>query len=232
MKTGFVKANVNIPGNKYYKYHGLNRSCDIQPDPDPLIGFPISPPYGPEKYIEIKASAISGFQTDDTNYLVAHNKASATSFNYSIGQRKWAYNGRYYVYRVFIIFNTSTLTSSAKIESAKMQLVYAGSMIDRAFKLIIQNGQPVYPHNPISLSDYNYMYYSGDGGSLSSSSLNSPIWVLNDDGINWINTSGLTKLVIRSNYDISAGSPSGGENMTINPVYDYSKLKIYYRLPL
>lgn len=37
MKTGFVRAFINIPGNKAYKYHGLNKSCNIQPDPDPFL---------------------------------------------------------------------------------------------------------------------------------------------------------------------------------------------------
>lgn len=40
MKTGLVFGYPNKPVNKHYGYHGMNRSCPIQPDPGIFIGFP------------------------------------------------------------------------------------------------------------------------------------------------------------------------------------------------
>lgn len=40
MKTGFNNAFVNIPGTKYYSYHGRVMPCNIQPDPAPFDDFP------------------------------------------------------------------------------------------------------------------------------------------------------------------------------------------------
>ena len=40
MKTGFNNAFVNIPGTKYYSYHGIIKPCNVQPDPDPFEDFP------------------------------------------------------------------------------------------------------------------------------------------------------------------------------------------------
>ena len=40
MKTGFNNAFVNIPGTKYYSYHGFLMPCNIQPDPSPFEIFP------------------------------------------------------------------------------------------------------------------------------------------------------------------------------------------------
>lgn len=40
MKTGFNNAFVNIPGTKYYKYHGIMMPCNVQPDPPPFEDVP------------------------------------------------------------------------------------------------------------------------------------------------------------------------------------------------
>ena len=43
MKNGFYKGFIDIPSKKYYKYHGLIMPCNIQPDPDPLLDYPLFP---------------------------------------------------------------------------------------------------------------------------------------------------------------------------------------------
>jgi len=39
-KTGFSNGFANVPGQKYYKYHGIVRSCDIEPILPPYLEFP------------------------------------------------------------------------------------------------------------------------------------------------------------------------------------------------
>ncbi|MCK4528955.1 hypothetical protein KAW18_16440 [candidate division WOR-3 bacterium] len=46
MKTGFIYGYPNKPGKKRYSYHGVDRDCLIQPDPEPFEDFPIGPPLG------------------------------------------------------------------------------------------------------------------------------------------------------------------------------------------
>lgn len=42
MKTGFVKAFIDKTAKKYYNYHGLIMPCNLQPEPDTLIEYPIT----------------------------------------------------------------------------------------------------------------------------------------------------------------------------------------------
>jgi len=39
-KTGFSNGFANVPSQKYYKYHGIVRSCDIEPVLPPYLEFP------------------------------------------------------------------------------------------------------------------------------------------------------------------------------------------------
>ena len=42
-KTGFSNGFANIPGQKYYKYHGWVRECNIEPILPPYLEFPTGP---------------------------------------------------------------------------------------------------------------------------------------------------------------------------------------------
>jgi hypothetical protein len=83
------------------------------------------------------------------------------------------------------------------------------------------NGQPTRPSDPVVVGDYDESLYSGNGGTISSykfKGLNPgdfgipPCWgyvILNATGINWINKGGITKLCMRSSYDIAGTPPTG-----------------------
>ena len=43
MQNGFAKGFIDIPGKKYYKYHGLNKDCNIQPEPENFLEEPLNP---------------------------------------------------------------------------------------------------------------------------------------------------------------------------------------------
>jgi photosystem II stability/assembly factor-like uncharacterized protein len=124
----------------------------------------------------------------------------------------------YHICRAFFFFDTSSLTDNATISSAILSLYSHGDGSDTDFYVTVQNGQPAYPHEPLVPEDYNHVYYSGNGGSISTSD-----WVsmgynnisLNTDGISWINKTGTTKFCIRSSRDINSNIPTGSEHVSI-----------------
>jgi len=74
------------------------------------------------------------------------------------------------------------------------------------FDVVVQQGMPTYPHEPIEVGDYNETNYSGDGGSINSADLSADVyadiaitelgWIQKGDGA-------VTKLCLRSSRDIS-----------------------------
>jgi len=94
-----------------------------------------------------------------------------------------------------------------------------------SFNLIIQNGQPIYPHMPMEREDYYYNHYSGYGGSISSSEISNSSFnlyniTLNSNGLQWINKEGVTKLCLRTLLEIGGYKPSDNQLIWI---YAYEK---------
>ena len=137
-----------------------------------------------------------------------------------------AYDGsNYHIYRGFLYFSTSAIPDGATILSANLTLYMKLAPSAPAFDLTVQNGQPTYPHMPMQSGDYYYMYYTGDGGKISTTGISSSEYnvyniTLNSNGLQWINKEGVTKLCLRSNRDINKDAPSGNEYITI---YTYEK---------
>jgi hypothetical protein len=132
------------------------------------------------------------------------------SEQYSIVGQYYSATAGYKIYRLALYFDTSSLAGK-NIGSAKLRLYCDtdNSIVD--FNVTIQNGQPTYPHNPLVLGDYNQSHYSGDGGSTNTSTISAASWFeidLNMDGISWINTTGVTKFILRSSKDIDKSPPS------------------------
>jgi hypothetical protein len=102
------------------------------------------------------------------------------------------------------------------------------------FLLTIQNGQPVYPHNPLQTGDYAKSHYSGNGGYLNTVNFVNGRNNITLTSLNWINRNGITKLCLRSNRDINGTIPTGNEFVNVYsanaPTYNYvPKLIITYR---
>ena len=111
----------------------------------------------------------------------------------------------FFIFRGFFLFDTSSIPDNAIISQATLSLYGAIDHSGIDFDIVIQDGQPVYPHNPLQSGDYYKGHYSGDGGSFntlyfSNSSYNDI--TLNAFGRSWINKQGVTKLCLRSNRDI------------------------------
>jgi len=163
---------------------------------------------------------------DDENYI-------------RIGQ--WESLGMFFkIHRGFIFFDTSNLSPDAEIVSASIKFnLNTDDSNSPAWDIVIQNGQPNYPNKPIIQSDYNYTYYSGDGGSFNTSNLpgvNEDFTIeLSEDGISWINKGGITKLCIRSSRDIDGTEATGEEDVSIHSREESDEraptLTVNYRLP-
>jgi len=128
-------------------------------------------------------------------------------------QDAWFPSGSYLrwnIYRSFLYFDTSEIPEGAVVTDAQLQIYVTHNYTYRTHNIVIQNGQPTYPTNPIGVWSYYRAFYSGDGGSITSSAISTNAWntiTLNDDGKDWINCGGETKLCLRVSRDIDGDSP-------------------------
>jgi hypothetical protein len=172
------------------------------------------------------SSSAAYLVNEDATYSTAVEAATADTLSSSsiilnIGQT-WA--GSYYaVKRSVVYFDTSSIPDDATITSATLNIYGVNDTSWTDFDITIQEGMPTYPHDPAVVGDYNYMYYTGNGGSLSTSSFSTVSYntiTLSSTGLTWINKTGTTKLMLRSSRDISGTTPTGSENIT---VYSYDQ---------
>ena len=152
------------------------------------------------------------------NYNIAHDAMSGTylrtAFDYMlIGQFYVTLDPEglnYVIDRSMLHFDASAIPINANIITAILYLRKADINQDDPFNVVIQDGQPNYPHATPILSDYNKEYYHNNGGQKAADSFSDSAYTaipLNPNGINWINKGGLTKFCLRSSRDIAKLSP-------------------------
>ena len=171
-----------------------------------------------------------------SNYTAVHDASEASYepesdesntyhgiYTLQIGQTYADFPAEIYdIQRTALIFDTSSIPTDADITSAIIYLYcwnstegtawfaagYGGKLLCSIdFDIVIQNGQPTYPHTPVVKADYNYTLYSGNGGSVNTADINEGSFntiTLNSTGRDWINKGGNTKLLLRSSKDISS----------------------------
>lgn len=129
----------------------------------------------------------------------------------------------WYIYRGFLFFDTSALPDGAVISAVILSIYpYQHTVTGGDFDLIVQNGQPTYPHDSLVSGDFLYSHYSSDGGSINSSTFTDDTYndiTLNATGRGWINKTGTTKLCLRSSKDIDVIDIAED---TISDVYFYA----------
>jgi len=123
------------------------------------------------------------------------------------------------IYRSFLSFDTSAIPVGVTITSAILYIYKwdAGTNIDTEFDLVIQDGQPTYPHSTLVVGDYNRDHYHNNGGSINTASISSGAYTaipLNDNGKKWINKGGLTKFCLRNSREIA------GLGSAVDPYYE------------
>ncbi len=227
----FTGADIKIPGKKTYYSHGVKFTCPIQIDPKSCKCVPIKRkeplPYHEWELIGLEKWGTLRYTWADT-YLEAWeaieaNKTPIYTIGIAIGQYdNWtpiAPSHDYFIYRAGFQFKTdqASLPPGAPIQYAAIRVKRYATVtpLKVDFNVVIQNGQPEFPHDPIVVSDYCKAFYSGNGGSILASEL--PIEEFGDiplskEGIEWINLGGYTKLMLRSSRDIEGIEPNKAEN--------------------
>lgn len=123
----------------------------------------------------------------------------------------WGFERGPFILRGYLVFDTTALPPGKEIYSAHIRFHRGFVQNDGApFDLVLQNGQPDYPHVPCVLSDYNKAYYHGNGGSIPDSEFNSDVpfnLKLNAQGLSWIRAGEYTKLCLRTSFDIAGVNP-------------------------
>lgn len=115
-------------------------------------------------------------------------------------------SGLYSVHRIMLIFDTSTIPADAIIFSAYIALAQTDIGLGDG-KVVVQNGMPTYPHDPVVVADFDKSFYSGNGGEANLQGLVVvPAYTaipLNSTGIGWINKGGSTKFCVRGDSEIA-----------------------------
>ena len=159
------------------------------------------------------------YSTSSDGYIQSVN-AVLTAYSSSttgvVGRYRSGTGGGIYHYnRGYFYFDTSTLPAGITVTSATLFLYGVSLDNSTAFSLVIQDGMPTYPHDPLVTGDFDSVNYSGNGGSLASSIFTVGQYNainLNSTGLGWINLSGTTKLCIRTDNDIN-------NTALVNPEY-------------
>ena len=183
--------------------------------------------------IQASAGAPNGyFWSRETSYSTCHDKSNcgfrATGTGSQVGQC-YGWEGSWggdhvfshYIQRAVIFFDTSILPVNANIISAKVIFEFWDMTYPLAheFNIVIQDGQPNYPHNPVIESDYDYSKYVNNGGQINTVDIIARLMegiynfeiILNFNGLAWINKGGITKFYLRSSRDIAGRVEGSGE---------------------
>jgi hypothetical protein len=166
------------------------------------------------------SSSDDGYNTNSSaNYNTARTAASAsstTSTNINITHQLVA--ATYYISRGYVYFDTSAIPDDAVITAASVYLYGKTDGSGTNFDVVIQNGQPTYPHSPLVVGDYDHTKYSSDGGSYNTSAFALEGWntiAMNATGLTWISLTGTTKLCLRSSLDIAGTTPDAADEQVI-----------------
>jgi len=156
--------------------------------------------------------------TSNAVYDTAWTAASGTVDSSNTGIGQFISGGTYSIFRSFFYFDTSPIPDDATITNGTLKLYGNTDVSDTDFLMTIQNGQPTYPTDPMAATDYNKVYYSGDGGSLTTVGFTTTGYnniPLNAAGLTWISKTGTTKLCVRSSREIAGTAPTGNEIVAV-----------------
>lgn len=226
LKVCFSDANVRIPKTKTYYYHGVLYDCVIEINPEPHKCLPLEKkemlPYheweliGKEKCGSLRYTFADTYK--EARDAVEANEPSIYTAGNAVGQYDNSLDGedphKYFIYRLPFQFNTNQayLPPGAPIQYAAIRVKrYATQyplVID--FNVVVRDGQPYFPHDPIELTDYYRKWYLGNYGQILASEL--PIdefgdIVLNSQGLDRLNLGGVYKVILISSRDMGDIAP-------------------------
>jgi hypothetical protein len=149
----------------------------------------------------------------NTAYNATSGTVDSTNASIKIGQTRTSGFPSYYkIYRGFLFFNTSAIRVGDTINSCKLHFYLNTKNVSlRNLDIVLQHNTS-YPHDPLQSWDYNKNYYNGDGGSINTNNMSAGNWytiTFNSTALDWIKGGGMTRLCLRSNWDIACDDPSG-----------------------
>ncbi len=204
MQTCIVKGFVDVPGTKYYYYHGMIRPCNIQPEIVCFDKVDTPDKYGEDKKKTFVDELYTSYENCGWTYSESRDEVDG-SYGYTfVGQRTDAIPPNPFAYttnRMGLAWDTIDLPYDCKIISAKIRLYCTQYSTGETFYIMISNGMPDYPHLVRVDSDYDISKYSGVGGKLKTSKTGWIEIVLNDIGLTWINVGGYTKVMLLDEND-------------------------------
>lgn len=194
--------------------------------------------YGYETYDGFLYCQASSAQSED--YYTVHDNPNAEGkflsyyhiyisqhYTYGVTYELWGIN------RGILTFDTSAIGAETYIVGATLRFYSRGFFANTAddLALVVQSGQPTYPHLPIVDSDYYYGNYSGDYGSITKAEItpNSYDNYISLD-TDCINKTGFTKLCLRTQDDI-AGVFNYGAEADSDQGFGISAVEDYYVRP-
>ena len=121
----------------------------------------------------------------------------------------------YHIFRGFLLFDTSELPANVCITNAILSLYKKDDYSATDFTITVQNGQPVYPNDPLEEGDYDKEHYSGNGGGLNTVNFVNGRNNITLTDLSWVNAGDVTKLCLRSSRDINGNIPTGNEYVTV-----------------
>lgn len=160
-------------------------------------------------------NSLTGTVEDNQDNIKVGQQQKFIAIDTETGQRifEWTIN------RGFLFFDTSGLSEvpdNAIVTDAWLSMYPKDFKANQIFDIILTNGQPDYPHNPMLEEDYYVNNYDEEGGRFSPSEDNvdpngyNKLY-LNEKGKTWINKDGLTKLCLISSMDFQ-NQPTYGDN--------------------
>lgn len=149
-------------------------------------------------------------------YLTARNAAVADGVGADTilicGQRLI---GDYYLWRLGLLWNTTTIPDTDIITAARIRLYCNVDASDTDFDLTVTDGSAGgKPSDPVVVGDYDRTLYSGNGGTFGTAGLVVGAYNnidLNATGRGWISKTGITRFMLQSSRDIGANAPGGNE---------------------
>ena len=168
-------------------------------------------------------SSDASIYNQNATYNTAWTAASGSISPSSICIGQTLSTGTYTIWRYGYVYDTSTIPDDAVITAANLSIYVVNDYTTTNFNIMVTNGQPTYPHNPVVVGDYDKSYYSGLGNAgfstagIVTSAYNNVS--LNSTGISWISLTGETKLLVRSDREIAGTVPVGSEYMSVTSNY-------------
>lgn len=238
--TGFTNFDAKRMMKKYYSYHGVIMKCNIQPNPKTFICEDTKEAEltGPYHLFEVKGTFVKCVELmyerynpdkhveNEEDYLIARNALAANQAlpippayktQLIVGQyveATWKAT-IYRVYRITLEFeNYLNIGEGAPVQNVTLQFRLYLNWAEHEFDIIIQNGQPTYPHDPPVVEDYFYEHYKDNGGSMNTIDMvggHNYYIKFNSLGKSWVKIGSpgslIAKICLRSSNDINAVRP-------------------------